>query len=162
MFTAAQASTLGQCGYLAVGIGTYVEGEAVLVSAGAVAHAGLLSLPLVVLAAALGSFAWGQTWFRLGRVSGPRLIARRPAWQARAARAERWLSRSGVWFLLVGRFCLGLGTVLPALVGASGYAWRRFVVVDAIGALIWATVFAGVGFGGAAGLRHLLGNTFAI
>jgi membrane protein DedA with SNARE-associated domain len=154
-------SILSQCAYLAIGVGTYLEGEAVLLSAGALAHAGVLSLPLVVLVAALGSFAWGQTWFRLGRVSGQGLIARRPAWQAQAARVERWLSRSGLWVLLFGRFCVGMGTVLPVMIGVSGYAWRRFVLLDAIGALIWATIFACAGFGGAAALHGVFGRSLA-
>jgi membrane protein DedA with SNARE-associated domain len=62
--------------------------------------------------------------------------------------------------LLFGRFIFGMGTLLPAMIGASGYAWRRFVLLDAIGALIWATVFACGGFAGAAGLRRWLGHSF--
>lgn len=152
---------LSECGYAAVSIGTFVEGEAVLLSAGALAHAGFLSLPLVVLAAALGSFAWGQTWFRFGSVSGRALIARRPAWHARVALLERWLARHERWVLLFGRFIFGMGTLLPAMVGASGYAWRRFVLIDGIGALIWAASFGCAGFAGAAGVRHLLGHPIA-
>jgi membrane protein DedA with SNARE-associated domain len=152
---------LRECGYAAISIGTFVEGEAVLLSAGALAHAGFLSLPLVVLAAALGSFACGQSWFRFGSVSGRALIARRPAWQARVAVVERWLARHERWLLLFGRFIFGMGTLLPAVVGASGYAWRRFVVLDSIGALIWATTFACAGFAGAVGVRHWLGHPVA-
>ena len=155
------ASILSQCGYLAISVGTFLEGEAVLLSAGALAHAGFLSLPLVVLAAAIGSFAWGQTWFRFGSVSGRALIARRPAWQVRAAVVERWLARHERWVLLFGRFIVGMGTLLPAMIGASGYTWRRFVVIDAVGALIWATTFACAGFAGAAGLRRLVGHSLA-
>lgn len=153
------ANILGECSYVAISVGTFIEGEAVLLSAGALAHAGFLSLPLVVLAAALGSFAWGQTWFRFGSVSGRALVARRPAWQARIALVERWLARHERWVLLFGRFIFGMGTLLPAAVGASGYAWRRFIVIDSIGALIWATSFAGLGFVGAAGVHRLLGHS---
>ncbi len=153
------ASILSQCGYVAVSVGTFIEGEAVLLSAGALAHAGFLSLPLVVLAATLGSFAWGQTWFRVGSASGRALIARRPSWHARVALMQPWLARHERWVLLFGRFIFGMGTLLPAMIGASGYAWRRFVVLDALGALIWATTFACSGFAGAAGLRRWLGHS---
>jgi len=94
-------------------------------------------------------------------VSGRALIARRPAWQARVAVVERWLTDHDRWLLLFGRFILGMGTLLPAVVGASGYPWRRFVVLDSIGALIWATAFACAGFAGAAGVRHWLGHPIA-
>ena len=147
-------------GYVAICAGTYVEGEGVLLSAGAAAHAGVLSLPLVVLSAAVGSAAWGQTWFWLGSLSGRGLIARRPKWQPRVLVVERWLSRSGPWVLLFGRFIVGMGTVLPTMIGASGYPWRRFVVLDSIGALVWAALVASVGFGVGAGLERILGQSF--
>jgi membrane protein DedA with SNARE-associated domain len=147
--------------YLAISVGTYLEGEAVLISAGALAHAGVLSCPLVVLAATVGSAAWGQTWFRIGGSSGQRFLATRPSWHARATVVERWLLRSGLWVLLFGRFIVGMGTALPAIIGASGYAWRRFVVLDSLGALIWATVFACVGCGVDWGARSVLGHSLA-
>jgi membrane protein DedA with SNARE-associated domain len=146
-------------GYIAVSLGTYVEGEAVLLSAGALAHARVLSLPLVVLAAMLGSAAWGQTWFQIGRMSGRGLMARRPHWQARAAALERWLARFGMWVLLFGRFLAGMGTLLPAMIGASGFPRWRFCVLDSLGAAIWATVLACAGFGIGAGLRKLVGTS---
>ncbi len=133
--------------YLAIACGAFVEGEAVLLSSGALANARLLSLPFVVLAGSLGSVAWGQTWFQIGHVSGRSLLARRPSWRGRAFQVERWLSRFGPWVLVVGRFAPGLGTVLPATIGASGFSRRRFVLWDSLGALVWATVFSGVGFG---------------
>ncbi len=149
---------VGQWGYLAVGVGAFVEGEAVLLTAGALARAGLLSLPTVVLVAAAGSIAWGQTWFHVGSASGKTLLRRRPAWRGRAASVERWLSRADLWILLCGRFVVGMGTVLPAMVGASGFSRRRFLVLDSIGALLWATVFSCTGFGVAAGVRRLAGQ----
>ncbi len=145
-------------GYVAITVGTYIEGEAVLLSAGALAHAGVLSLPLVVLSAMLGSLAWGQTWFQVGRVSGRALLERRPQWQARAVAVERWLSRSGLWVLIFGRFLVGMGTLLPAMIGASGYARARFCVFDTLGALVWAAVVACAGFGVGAGLQRIAGH----
>ena len=41
-------------GYLAIAIATFIEGEVVLIWAGALAHQGMLSLPLVALAATVG------------------------------------------------------------------------------------------------------------
>jgi membrane protein DedA with SNARE-associated domain len=147
------AQLVQRWGYLAIFVGTYLEGEGVLLSAGALCAGSMLSLPWVVLSAALGSFAWGQTWFRVGLVSGKALLARRPSWRVRARVVERWLSRSGLSVLLLGRFIAGMGTVLPALIGASGYAWRRFSVLDAAGAVLWAVAVTGVGYALGSGAR---------
>ena len=138
-------------GYLAIVVGTYLEGEGILLSAGALCLAGVLSAPWVVLSATLGSLAWGQTWFRVGALSGRALIGRHPVWQARAQVVERWLARSGPAVLLCGRFVAGMGTLLPTVIGASGYAWPRFTLLDGAGALIWALVVTGAGWALGAG-----------
>src|SRR5262245_557136 len=98
-------------GYLAVGVGTFFEGEAILVLAGGLAHRGLLSLPLVVLAAFVGSVAGDQLWFQLGRRYGRALVARRPTWQARADTVQRRIDRHGGWFVFGFRFLYGIRTV---------------------------------------------------
>ena len=145
------AQLVHRWGYLAIVVGTYLEGEGILLSAGALCLAGVLSPPWVVLCATLGSLAWGQTWFRVGALSGRALIARRPVWQARARVVESWLARSGPAVLLCGRFVVGMGMLLPTVIGASGYEWRRFTVIDGAGALIWAVVVTGAGWALGAG-----------
>jgi hopanoid biosynthesis associated protein HpnK len=149
---------LSELGYVAVALGAFVEGEAVMLSAGALAQVGKLGLPGVMLAGAAGSFAWGQTWFSVGRVLGPRLLARRPAWQSRAEVVRRELGRVGAWVVVAGRFVAGMGTVLPAVVGASGFPRARFVVLDAAGACLWSSLLAALGFGVGRGLERLVGR----
>jgi hopanoid biosynthesis associated protein HpnK len=63
--------------------------------------------------------------------------------------------------LLGGRFVAGLGTVLPATIGATGYSRRRFVVLDSLGALLWALALSSGGFALGAGLKQLLGHALA-
>jgi len=143
-------------GYAVVVLGAFLEGELVLLSAGALVHAGRLHLLPVVLGGAAGSMAWGQAWFHVGRASGTALLARRPAWQSRARRVERWLSNSGLWVLLGGRFVAGMGTVLPSMIGASGFSRRRFSLLDAAGAGLWSMVFSCAGMGVGAAMRRLV------
>lgn len=47
-------------GYPAVLVGTFLEGETILVLAGFLAHRGYLDLPLVILTAFLGTFTGDQ------------------------------------------------------------------------------------------------------
>jgi len=75
--------------------GTFVEGEGVLLAAGALCYAGVLSLPAVLLSAFLGSFAWTEFWFQTGRRLGRVSIDKRPAWRARANEFERCMRRYG-------------------------------------------------------------------
>jgi chitin disaccharide deacetylase len=146
--------------YLALAAGAFLEGEAVMLSAGALAQSGKLSWTGVVLAGAAGSAAWGQVWFQIGRRLGPELLRRYPRWEPRVRSIRHWLSTRGDLACLSGRFIAGMGTVLPAAIGASDFAVSRFIVLDALGALIWAAVLGGVGFGAGRVLHDVTGLEF--
>ena len=59
-------------GYLAVAIGTFLEGETILALGGLAAHRGYLSFRDVVIVALLCGFAGDQFFFFLGRYHGDR------------------------------------------------------------------------------------------
>jgi membrane protein DedA with SNARE-associated domain len=149
---------LAQWGYLAVGIGTFFEGETIVLAAGALAHRGVLWWPGVVLAAFAGSLLGDQLWFFVGRRYGRAFITKRPPLRVHVQRVEGWLARFGVWFVLGFRFVYGVRTVSPIVLGASGYSVARFVPLNIVGALLWAFAFVGAGLGLGAGLRALLGR----
>jgi hopanoid biosynthesis associated protein HpnK len=141
------AELLAQFSYAAVVVGSFVEGEFVLLAAGGLARAGRLSPVLVALSGSVGSAAWNQVWFRIGRRTGQQLLVRHPSWRGRTQVLERWLSTYGRGVLVLGRFAPGMGGVLPATVGASGLAISRFVPLDLLGALVWSSAYTAVGFG---------------
>lgn len=133
-------------GYAAVGIGTFFEGETVLIAAGALAHRGLLSLPFVILAAFVGGTVGDQMWFHVGERFGRKYIEKRPNLRQRAARVERWFSRYGDAFVIAFRFIYGIRVVTPVLLGASHFSTRRFAVLNMIGAALWAASFGILGW----------------
>ena len=159
MLTYVLQELVNRWGYVAIALATFIEGEVVLLWAGALVHSGLLSLPLVALAATAGSFAWGQTWFYVGKFLGRAFIDKRPNWRARTAKAEPWIARYGSVCVVTFRFVAGMAIALPLLVGASGYSARRFFVLDGIGAFIWASGFACAGYALGSGVGKILGRT---
>ncbi|HZP88482.1 MAG TPA: DedA family protein [Burkholderiales bacterium] len=145
-------------GYLAVLIGTFLEGETILIIAGLLAHQGYLDLPWVVAAAFVGSTAGDQLFFSLGRQRGIAALERRPRWRRAAATAQRLLVRHQIWLILGFRFLYGLRTVTPFLLGASGIKPIRFLVLNIIGALIWAVSFGVLGYVVGETLQALVGK----
>lgn len=143
-------------GYLAVVAGTFLEGETILVAAGALAHRGSLSLPLVMLGAFVGSVAGDQLWFQLGRRYGQPFLDRRPEWKERAGVVQRHLLRFGDFFVLGFRFVVGIRTVTPALLGASGFSRARFAWLNAVGGALWSVAVGGAGYLLGAALAKLL------
>jgi membrane protein DedA with SNARE-associated domain len=133
-------------GYWALLVGTFLEGETVLVLAGFAARTGYLQLPWVMVVAFAGSLLGDQTFFLLGRWQGKRLLGRRASWRLRIERANRLVDRYHAWILLGFRFLYGLRTVIPFALGTSSVGLGRFVVLNALGAAIWSVAIAFVGY----------------
>lgn len=133
-------------GYWAILIGTFLEGETILVLGGFAAQRGYLDLPWVIVTAFVGSFTGDQLYFYIGRHYGARLIAKRPSWQVNAEKVYRLLERHQTFLILTFRFYYGLRNVTPFALGASRVSRGRFFVLNAIGAVIWAITLAYGGF----------------
>ena len=127
-------------------VGTFFEGETVVVAAGALAREHGLDVGLLAACAFAGSFLGDQTWFYVGRAGGPSLLARRPSWAAGAARVEAWTARWGTAFVLGFRFLYGIRTVAPLVLGATRYPAGRFFVLNAVGALLWSLLVTALGY----------------
>jgi len=133
-------------GYLAVFLGTLLEGETILLAAGFAAHSGLLDWRLVLALAFVGGTLGDQLAFLLGRWRGAAVTAYFPALAQRAPRVLALLERHHVAFILCNRFLYGLRIAGPLVVGASGVPFLRFAVLNMIGAAIWATTIGGAGY----------------
>ena len=127
-------------GYLALFIGTFFEGETILVLAGFLASRGYLDINLVMLTAASGGYCGDQLWYFLGRRKGRQVLARKPHWEALGDKALNHLRRYPDIWVLGFRFVYGLRTVMPVAIGISGYPPLRFLLLNAISAAIWAMV----------------------
>jgi membrane-associated protein len=150
-----------------------VPSETSVITAGVVASAGDLALPLIVAAAAGGAFAGDNTAYFIGRRYGTRAAER--FFRGENARrrldwADRQLEERGGELIVVGRFIPGGRTAITLSAGTLGFPWRRFVVFDAAAALVWALYASLLGyFGGHAfendpwkGLVLALGIAFAV
>jgi len=132
-------------GYWAILIGTFLEGETVLVLGGFLAHRGYLHLTGVVAAAFFGSLCGDSLFFYLGRRHSDFILAHRAVWKEKLTRADRLLSRYRTPLILGFRFLYGLRTIMPFALGITSVPARRFALLNALGAMVWATV---VGVGG--------------
>jgi membrane protein DedA with SNARE-associated domain len=141
-------------GYMAIMVGTFFEGETILVLGGFTAHRGYLTLPWVIASAFVGSLCGDQLFFHLGRRYGHVLLARRPSWRNRVEKTTALLERFGRPFMIGFRFLYGLRTVSPFAIGLSRIPAREFFLYNAAGALLWAMA---VGSGG-----YLVGNALEV
>ncbi|GAB7033941.1 VTT domain-containing protein [Streptomyces sp. NPDC021749] len=108
-------------------------------------------LPLLALlagVAAAGALAGDCLGHAVGRYAGPRALARLlrgERGRARYARARARVERHAALLVIAGRFLPG-GRVVAALsTGSVRYPLRRFVLLDAVGAGLWALCSAALG-----------------
>jgi membrane protein DedA with SNARE-associated domain len=150
-----------------------VPSETAVITAGVVASAGDLNLMLIVAAAASGAFLGDNTAYFIGSRFGTRINERFFSGEKarkRVSWAQQQVTERGGELILVARFIPGGRTVVTLSAGTLGYPWRRFVLFDAVAALVWALYASLLGyFGGHAfeeapwkGLLLALALAFAV
>jgi membrane protein DedA with SNARE-associated domain len=107
-----------------------------------------LSLPLVVAAAASGAILGDNLGFWVGREGGYRLLRRFGRYirldERRLKLGQYLFMRHGGKVVFFGRFVAVLRAWAAFLAGTNAMKWDRFLVFNAAGGILWATLF-GVG-----------------
>lgn len=146
MFGIDIAALLAQYGLLVLAIGCLLEGETVLVLAGLATHQGMLHLPQVFVVAVVFGWLGDQIFFWLGRWKGDAILLRFPSWARQKPRLDRWIHKYHAPVVIMVRFMYGLRAAGPVLIGHSGLCPWKFALFNAVGALIWATIFITLGW----------------
>jgi len=134
-------------GYWAMLIGTFLEGETILIIGGFVAYLGYLKLSLVMLIAFVGSFSGDQLYFFIGRLKGPSLLVKYPKLDSRVDKINRAIERYHDLIMLGFRFIYGMRIMTPFVMGLNPkIRTGRFVFLNAIGAVIWSVAISTGGY----------------
>ena len=134
-------SLLAEYGLWLVLIGTFLEGETIVIVAGFASHQGLFDPVHVAALAALGSFCCDQMWFFIARKFGHRPVIQRMKHRPAFERALHFLERHPTAFIFSFRFVYGIRNVSPAVIGLSEIDAHKFFVLNALAAMLWATAF---------------------
>jgi membrane-associated protein len=156
--TAAYLALAGLVG--AESAGAPVPGETALLAGAILAGDGRLSIVLVIVVAASAAIVGDNIGYGLGRVGGRRLLERPgPLREHRARlleRGERFFDRHGAKSVFLARFFTGVRVTGAWMAGVNRMHWRTFLVYNAAGGIVWATLFGLLGFYfGSAAERYL-------
>jgi len=145
------AGFTSQYGYVAVALGTFVEGEAALLMAVFAAWRGHLDLSLVIMVAMAATFAADFAHYYAGRRYGTALLRKCPSLQVRAERVHRLMHRHHLSLILAMRFLYGLRSAGLIVLGTSGVPMHRFIILNLASVIVWTLGVALIGyfFGGA-------------
>jgi membrane protein DedA with SNARE-associated domain len=133
-------------GYWVLFIGTFLEGEAILIMAGFLAFQGYLHVSGVILTAFAGSFLGDQFYFYLGRMQGKSLLRRFHFIARRFREALRLIEKYGAFVAFISRFTYGFRMILPIILGITSLPARTFLFINLASALAWAAIFSLAGY----------------
>lgn len=125
-------------------MGVPLPGEIALVSSALLAATGFVEPEWVAAAAAAGAIVGDSIGYAVGRRGGRPLLERlgrrfpRHLGPPHLTRAEQMFARYGVWAVFFGRFVALLRILAGPLAGALHVPYRRFLVANAAGGLVWA------------------------
>jgi membrane protein DedA with SNARE-associated domain len=122
--------------------GLPIPGELLLLAFGVLAKAGHLDPLLGLAVAASAALAGDSVGYWIGRLGGPRVLAR-------LGRPPRFVPGRGS--VVLGRFVVGVRVLMAPLAGATRMPFPGFLAFDALGCLVWAGAFILIGY--ASGLR---------
>src|SRR6476661_2328782 len=149
---------LQKFGYLAVFVGTFLEGETILVLAGFFAERGYLRLPLVSVCAFGGAYTGHVFWFWLGRSQGVKLLERFPRMKKHFGKGIRIFERYGAPAIFITQWLYGLRITCAVIIGISRISAIKFLIYEAITCAVWAFVIAGAGFYFGRAVERVLGR----
>ncbi|MBV9494635.1 MAG: DedA family protein [Acidobacteria bacterium] len=149
---------LHKFGYLAVFVGTFLEGETILVMAGFFAERGYLDLWPTCGVAFLGAYLGHCAWFWLGRTQGVRILERFPKMKRHFGKGIRMFERYGAPAIFITQWLYGLRVTCAVVIGISKISLTRFLIYEAITCAVWAVAITFLGFYFGRAVESLLGR----
>ncbi|MEN9621848.1 MAG: hypothetical protein RLZZ67_282 [Candidatus Parcubacteria bacterium] len=147
---------LAQYGPIAIFLGTFFEGEIVVIAGGLLARLGFLSLPVVFVTAFFATFLGDLFFFYIGRKKGTAFLEKRGRhhWRKRAEKVHNLIHNHQNKILFGYRFLYGLRIPTLFAIGTSELPTKKFVLLNLINSVVWSAIFV---FGG-----YFFGDLFTL
>jgi len=138
--------------YLVLFLGTFIEGEVVLITGGFLVYEGYLSFAVLVWIATLAATIGDNFFYWLGR--GQRMGTQHPRaarllnflGQHRLFRGEEFVRRHGGKSVFLVRFLYGLRFAGAMTAGYLGMGFGRFFLFNLMGSLSWSVLLGSLGY----------------
>lgn len=109
-----------------------------------------LQIPIIIACAALGAILGDNIGYYIGRTGGRAFVQRYGRFffvkPEHLASAERFFARHGNKTVFFGRFTTILRLWSAFLAGVNHMPWRTFLFYNALGGIIWSTIYGLLGY----------------
>lgn len=121
-----------------------------LAAAGVLSYAGELNIYISILVALSANFIGDQFVFYMARTNKEFAKDILDKHRRKVAYVHVLMRKYGSFIILIKKYIYGVKTLVPLAIGLTKYSPAKFMLFNAIGAVIWAVAigFAGFSFGG--------------
>ena len=137
---------LTTCGYVASFIGTFIEGELLLLTTVLASKMGHFNFFGAMAAAFAGAYTRDWLTFIFAKKKGKRFIERKPKLKTKLSKVNNWLEKYPNAILSSYRMIYGMGMVTVLMAGVSGVSAKKFAILSAISCAVWISVYGGLGY----------------
>lgn len=129
--------------------GFFLPGDSLLVTAGLVASQGTLNFfylnALLITAAIIGD----STGYMIGYYAGPKIFKKENSiffHKDHLARTQKFFEKYGGKTIILARFVPIVRTFAPTVAGVGRMSYRRFLIYNVVGGVLWVTSMLSVGY----------------
>ena len=129
-----------------VGLGLFVSGALLVIASSMVYGHGLLSIEGISTLAFLGALLGDLAGFYVGKKTGPYFQETQFARKRKNTiqRASKMIANYGNYVVFLGRFLPAIRSVIPAMLGVTGFSSFKFLVLDVLACLLWCVALAAI------------------
>jgi len=133
-------------GYIAVLIGTFLEGEIFLLLVGFFVKLGYLNPYISYIVAMSGALIHELMYFFLGKWKGREFLLRNAYTRKKYRKAKKLIDRYGIVSIFIVRFMYGMRIVPMVFMGATGFNTFKFITFNILSLIIWAALYIYLGY----------------
>jgi membrane protein DedA with SNARE-associated domain len=137
---------LNEYGYLALMVGTFLEGETAILVASSLISQGLFGIPATVFFGFAGSFVSDWIYYGIGYFNGKYFLSKRPKLQQKLLPVQNFLYKNSTQVLLSYRFLYGFRVIIPISIGLSKIKPSKFLLFSIVSGILWASVVSSIGY----------------
>jgi membrane protein DedA with SNARE-associated domain len=144
-------------GEAAAFVGFILPGETTVIVAGVIASQGNINIGLLCALVVIAAIVGDSVGYAVGHHFGERLLSLKVLQRHREEldAALAGMQRRGPMYVFLGRFTAFLRAVMPGLAGISRMHYRRFLIANALGGLVWGIAFSLFGYFGGSQLPKI-------
>jgi membrane protein DedA with SNARE-associated domain len=135
-----------EIGYFFVFVGTFIEGEATLVTAGVMIREGTFTFVGVVGVSVLSSFLSHYSLYLLGYLGGHSFLIRLHNLESRVLRIYSLVRRHETTGIFMCQYVLGFRLASSMAFGLSGMSPVKYGLLQLLSCLIWASLLSLLGY----------------